>query len=252
MLAARREAIKEEITPILNDLVYQPPCACGGPGQWSRIAFFNMSDPSQQCPSSWNLFTSPVRGCVSSVTTGPLCDSAIFPSNGKLYSRVCGRVNAYQKGSPDGFQPSLIGNPGLEGLYVDGVSLTHGAPGSRQHIWTFVASLYETGTETIPLCPCTSTASWPHQVPSFIGDNYFCETGNRGDSYSFDTIYTDDPLWDGSGCGSGSSCCEFNNPPWFCATLPQPTTDDLELRICRNADSDNEDIIISFVEINVK
>ena len=39
VLAARREAIKEEITPILNDLVYQPPytCACGGPGQWSRI-----------------------------------------------------------------------------------------------------------------------------------------------------------------------------------------------------------------------
>ena len=136
VLAARREAIKEEITPILNDLVSQPPCACGGPGQWSRIAFFNMSDPSQQCPSSWNLFTSPVRGCVSSVTTGPSCDSAIFPSNGKLYSRVCGRVNAYQKGGVNGFHPSIPTSPGLEGVYVDGVSLTHGAPGSRHHIWT--------------------------------------------------------------------------------------------------------------------
>ena len=82
VLAAQREAMKGQIAPILNDLVYQPPCACGGPGQWSRIAFFNMSDPSQQCPSSWNLFTSPVRGCVSSITTRNSCDSAIFPSNG--------------------------------------------------------------------------------------------------------------------------------------------------------------------------
>ena len=250
VLAAHREAMKGQITLILNDLVYLPPCACGGPGQWSRIAFFNMSDPSQQCPSSWNLFTSPVRGCVSSVTTGPSCDSAIFPSNGKLYSRVCGRVNAYHKGSLNGFDPGVSSGSGLEEAYVDGVSLTHGAPGSRQHIWTFVASGYETGSTTANFCPCTSTAPWPYQVPSFIGDNYFCETGVRGSSHSTG-VATDDPLWDGSGCGSGSSCCEFNNPPWFCATL-QPTTDDLELRICRDQTSINEDIIISPVEINVK
>ena len=33
------------------------------------------------------------------------------------------------------------------------------------------------------------------------------------------------------GCSGGSSCCQFNNPPWFCKTLPQ-STDDLEIRIC--------------------
>ena len=254
VLAAQREATKEEIALMLSDqsLVYQPPCACGGPGQWSRIAFFNMSDPSQQCPSSWNLFTSPVRGCVSSVTTGPSCDSAIFPSNGKLYSRVCGRVNAYQKGSPDGFRASIEGNSGLEGVYIDGVSLTHGAPGSRQHIWTFIAARYENGFYTSSVCPCTGTASWPHQIPSFIGDNYFCDTGNRVNSDIAATVYSDDPLWDGSGCGSSSSCCEFNNPPWFCATLPQPTTDDLELRICRDEASSSGDTILSLVDIHVK
>ena len=253
VLAAQREAIKEEITLILDDQTpdYQPPCACGGPGQWSRIAFFNMSDPSQQCPSSWNLFTSPVRGCVSSVSD-PSCDSAIFPSNGKLYSRVCGRVNAYQKGSTNGLDHSFTYSTSLEGMYVDGVSLTHGAPGSRQHIWTFVASAYETGASDNYICPCTSTAPWPREIPSFIGNNYFCETGNRGSGVPNDVIYADDPLWDGSGCGSSSSCCEFNNPPWFCATLPQPTTDDLELRICRDSDSNNEDIIVNLVEINVK
>ena len=189
---------------------------------------------------------------MSSVTTGPSCDSAIFPSNGKLYSRVCGRVNAYHEGSLNGFDPSVSSGLGLDDVYVDGVSLTHGAPGSRQHIWTFVASGYETGTHPNNFCHCTSTALWPHQVPSFIGDNYFCETGVRGSTNPLTVVYADDPLWDGSGCGSSSSCCEFNNPPWFCATLPQPTTDDLELRICRDQESLNEDIIMSLVEINVK
>ena len=38
-----------------------------------------------------------------------------------------------------------------------------------------------------------------------------------------------DPLWDGEGCGPTSICCDFNNPPWFCKTLPQPTSARLKL-----------------------
>ena len=40
------------------------------------------------------------------------------------------------------------------------------------------------------------------------------------------------PLWDGEGCGPINACCQLNNPPWFCTPLPQPTTDDIELRLC--------------------
>ncbi len=38
---------------------------------------------------------------------------------------------------------------------------------------------------------------------------------------------------------------------WFCATLPQMTADDLEIRLCRDSDSNDEDIIISLIEIYV-
>ena len=38
-----------------------------------------------------------------------------------------------------------------------------------------------------------------------------------------------DPLWDGQGCGSNSSCCTFNSPPWFNAQLSPPTNDDIEV-----------------------
>ena len=78
--AAIREQITEQVLSLLNiSSESQPPCACGGPGQWTRIAHLDMSDPSQQCPSNWSLTTMPIRGCHS--PGSPFCGSAIYPSN---------------------------------------------------------------------------------------------------------------------------------------------------------------------------
>ena len=59
-----RNSNKEEIRSILRDTVVPiiGRCPCGGPGQWRRIAHLDMSDPNQQCPSNWQLITTPVRG----------------------------------------------------------------------------------------------------------------------------------------------------------------------------------------------
>ena len=234
-----------------------PPCACGGHGLWTRVAHLDMSDPCQECPANWKPITTPVRACGRS-SSGGSCDSASFPSGGRSYSRVCGRINAYQQGSPSAFEPSIQGrNPGLEGVYIEGVSLTHGAAGSRQHIWTFAAALAETGSAITRhpywTCSCANTnLDWPYTIPSFIGNDYFCDTGNPGPSTSTTTVYADNPMWDGQGCGSTSTCCEQHNPPWFCTALPKPTTDDLEVRICMNEDAaTNEDVLINLIDIYV-
>ena len=56
--------------------------------------------------------------------------------------------------------------------------MTHGAP--RNHIWTFAAGASEGGfTQHIRFnCPC-SNCSHPHNTipPSFVGSNYYCESG---------------------------------------------------------------------------
>jgi dynein heavy chain len=175
--------------------------------------------------------------------------SATFTSGGRSYSHVCGRILAYQINSHDGWLASIVGsNPGLEGAYMDGVSLTHGSPGSRQHIWSFVVAHSESAT-TVAICSCTNTnLNWPFMIPSFVGNNYFCDTGNANPSPS---LNADDPLWDGEGCGPTSTCCEFNNPPWFCTTLPQPTTDDIEVRVIHDHASTDEDTIINLIDINI-
>ena len=223
-------------------------CTCGGSDTWRRVAYLDMSDQSQQCPSGWSQIEDPVRACAGK-STG--CHSAFFSTDQFTYNHVCGRVMAYQQGSPDGFNFWDSSTKTLEGLYMNGVSLTYGAVGSRQHIWSFVAAAYETDNPyyTQPTCECTNTNyNWLHQVPSFIGNNYFCDSGNRGPGVQVKT-YLDDPLWDGKGCGQYSTCCQLNNPPWFCTSLPQPSSDDLELRICM--DEGSEDTYVYLVEIYV-
>ena len=70
-----------------------------------------------------------------------------------------------------------------------------------------------------------------------MGEDYFCDSGSESPTnYFINQLIADDPLWDGQGCGGNSTCCSFNNPPWFCKPLPQPTTDDIELRLCSSPD----------------
>ncbi len=83
-----------------------------------------------------------------------------------------------------------------------------------------------------------------------MGNDYFCDTGSEGQIESI--FYGDDPLWDGAGCGPLNTCCSFNNPPWFYKELPEPTTDDIEMRVCTDQRSTNEDIAIEKIDIYVQ
>ena len=161
-------------------------------------------------------------------------------------------VIAYQVGTTDSFKRRISNPPQtLEDDYVDGVSLTHGHP--RHHLWTFIAGFEEEGTHfSSSTCPCTTNAD-TIPPPQFVGNNYFCESGTRNIRYSSPPrVFSADPLWDGHGCIPSNPCCSFNNPPWFYKQLAQPTTDDLEMRVCRDEAASNEDIAIESVEIYVQ
>ena len=220
---------------------------CNSTGGWMRVAHLNMTDPNQHCSSGFRLITSPKRTCG---TPGRRCVSTTFPLNGVKYSRVCGKIIGYQYGSPDAFGPYYLDRSRtVDDIYVDGVSLTHGQT-PMKHIWTFAATIDETRSGA-SVCPCNKINSpFTGVVPPFIGQDYFCDTGSR---YTVQTQwYYVDPLWDGSGCGPTSNCCGFNNPPWFCKQLPQPTTDDIEMRVCVDAPTSNEDVALETVEIYVQ
>ncbi len=96
-------------------------------------------------------------------------------------------------------------------------------------------------------CPCSSVPG--AQPPSFVGSDYYCESG----LYQWPTsagLYASDTLWDGQRCdGYEGPCCSHPNLPWFCKELSEPTTDDLEVRLCADQDKSNEDAPIELVEL---
>lgn len=179
------------------------------------------------------------------------CSSVHFSTKGIKYSKVCGRIIGYQHGSPNGFYwYDKNRHFTINDIYVDGVILTYtnATNNQRQHIWTFAAALDEMDRQNLNFaCECTNSGSSP-VLPSFVQNNYFCETGSR-ELFQYDRMYLDDPLWDGKGCGDKSSCC--NNNGIFCTELPESTTASIELSICANENLTNEDTPLEFVELYV-
>ena len=223
---------------LLDDYYYYRPCQCGGPG-WRRVAFLNYSDSSQACPKMsrrnyWPPYN--ITGCAGHNL------SVILPVNRTKYSAVCGRILGIGFGIGFTFNlPSDSKMATIEDEYLSGFSLTHGKPGNRSHIWSFVATLWETHTRTRNICSCTNSMSdWPHMTPEYVRQDYFCDTsGVINNGYN-------NLLWDGLACGPKSTCCSFNSPPFFCKSLGYETSEDIEIRMFYY------DIGLHFAEIYVK
>ena len=175
-----------------------------------------MADTAIQCPSNLMLQTvGNSRTCIPK-TMEAACTSVYYPTH-ITYSHVCGMIKADTIGSLDGFKMSSSIRPkpptNVSTNYVDGVSLTHGM-NPRHHIWTM--SLYGYSGD----CSCETNR------PSFVDSDFFCY---------------------------GKDCMMRNTPPWFYKKLPDPpTNDNIEMRVCRDEPSSNEDIAIEAMEFYIR
>ena len=210
-----------------------------------RVADIDMTRPNENCPAGFRKVTASGKTMCGGQGAG--CISTTFSSHGIEYSRVCGRINGYQYYTPDAFYNYITNGESIDSAFVDGIVLTHGSP--RQHIWTFATGYNQYRTDDLG-CPCNSD-SYSYSLPPYVGNDYFCDSGHRYNTQPPQTYMTNNPLWDGAGCVSGS-CCTFNSPPWFCKTLPHHTTDDTELRLCVNEGLDNEDLAFELVELYIQ
>ena len=66
-----------------------------------------------------------------------------------------------------------------------------------------------------------------------------------------DQWYPDDPLRDGDGCPTGNTCCDHPSLPWFNRMIDEPSTADIELRLCRDEAATNEDLSVELFELYV-
>ena len=220
---------------------------CEEEGGWTRVAYLNMTEPGTTCPSGLTQ-TGYINinhdVCGQSNPSSAGCDSTFFSTYSLTYTKVCGHVRGYQYVSPNAFN---ISTSDIDSYYVDGVSITYGS-NPRQHIWTYAGGLTETYLDSYN-CPCNNGSS--ASAPSFVGNDYYCESGTN--IFWSDILYPDDPLWDGQNCnGPESTCCTNPNMPWFLKILNETTTDNIELRVCSDQGSPNEDTPLDIIEIYVK
>ena len=221
-----------------------------GPGLWQRVTYLNMSDPSSQCPSVWKEYSANgVRACGRPASASALSCYSMNYSSSTIFNRVCGQVIGYQVGFAGVFDDQQLP---IDTGYVDGVSITYGVP--RIHVWTYAAGASDTlinGSERYS-CPCLVWGtSFSQQVPpSFVGNDYYCESGNPNRSAELTNVlrYTDDPLWDGQSC-EGRCCSDGRAPPWFSVQLAQSTTSNIEVRICGTISASSAETPIEILEI---
>ena len=232
---------------------------CGGEGGWMRVAHLNMTQAGAICPqgltqkdfSGLTLCGRNTSEYVVTTTQGGGCQGTVFSTSGFNYSRVCGQLLGYQFGTPDAFLPyHADNNKTINDGYVDGVSITYGSA-PRKHIWTNANGRDLQDSKS--MCPCNNDSNL--QVPPYVGTDYYCETGANvytccDNRYHF---YPNDTLWDGKLCvAQEATCCTPHpNLPWFLKTLNDPTTEDIELRVCEDEMITNEDTLLQVIELFV-
>ena len=174
------------------------------------------------------------------------CHSTTFSVQQIGFNKLCGKIRGYQKGSPDAFNVGSS-SPSLDNGYVEGISITIGNP--RKHVWTYAVGLHDNTNYAASNCPCARNPGTA--PPSFVGEYYYCESGNTG-PHDINQYYTEDPLWDGAGCSVNNNCCTNANHPWFFRQLFTNTRDDIEARLCTTNTFTNEAILVEQIQLYVQ
>ena len=222
---------------------------CGGQGGWMRVAHVNMSQSGASCPEG--LVPKTLSGLELCGQSGSGCQGTVFSTLGLGYSRVCGQLRGYQHSTPDAFRAYNINNNlKIDETYVDGVSITYESSVTK-HIWTYangISLLFDPAPVSVCSCGNGSTV----QVPPYVGNDYYCETGYNELGRPPFSFFPDDLLWDGHQCvGTEAPCCTHPNMPWFIKTLDETTTEDIKLRVCNDQGIADEQTLLQLISIYV-
>ena len=224
---------------------------CGGhKGGWTTIAIFDTSK-GDSCPSGWTRITTPgasPKFVCRSPKDASGCYSTIFNTHNITFNKICGQVKGYQKGRTIAFHSTEVGAKSINDHYATGVSITLGNP--RKHVWTYAAGSSDDYNYPNYNCPCAATPG--PDPPAFLGNHYYCESGNQGTSSS-SIYYTLDTLWDGNGCyHANNNCCANPDMPWFFRQFSRPMRNYLEARICRYSTFSYEESLVESIELYIQ
>jgi hypothetical protein len=207
-------------------------------GGWTLLFRLNDGDP---CPAGW---VSAPRGC-RRPDAGGANQSTARVALPHAIGEFRGSVRALGFGVSDAFDVS--GATGsIDDNYVDGLSITQGAP--RRHLFTYAHGATDPFTEQPSSCPCAGG----HLPPAFVGASFRCEAPRRAADpndlssrfYDFDDILFDGATIDDAVCVDAPE-----SEPAFYVTSTVASADDVELRLLSDQATSNEDTAIVQLEL---
>ena len=219
---------------------------CGTVGGWTRLGYFHAH---RRCPNGQfrRITKRGLRLCrINSNRAG--CATASYSSHGIKYSTICGYAKGYQKGQVRAFvkRGSIYSN------YVDGVSFQRFdvSTKKRKHVWSYACGWSEKARNVFA-CPCNKGARKGVKPPSFVGNNYYCESGTskRPTRAGF---YRRDPLWDGQRFNNHERPCRKDMMPYFKRTYGSAITDYIIVKLCRTYPQRFRDVYLQRYGIFVK
>ena len=175
-----------EMFALLALVAAQQP-SCESPS-WHTV--FDL-DPSVECPGDWVqtlpspgvLHEPPVPVC-SRGKSATLAQVSAILAEGWTYSEIRGELVGHVMGGIDAFRyESWRGENTIDDAYVDGIAIARWGARERIHVATYGVGLSypARGYSYYPVgnCPCHGGGELP---PDWLGENYFCDSGNRGGS----------------------------------------------------------------------
>ena len=120
-----------------------------------RVAYTQINE-TVECPRGFIKDQNNENVCIPNEAK-PGCTSIEYPIN-MMYSKICGAVQGQGFKTVDGFGLDDTPHQGINGSYLDGISITRGNT-SRKHVWSFPITTH---------CHCNSS------VPDFVGADYSC------------------------------------------------------------------------------
>lgn len=196
-------------------------------GGWTELMGLDFS--ADACPGDWQPLTldvGPVCARVAS-NASEFIRTASIDTCGISHEAVRGNAVMYQNGSTDAFGD--FPSTSIDEAYGDLVSVTSGDP--RNHVFSWVFGFKAGGTDDSN-CPAIGGAT----PPTWVGSDYLCATGNPSASTN-QRIWYPTPLF-------GSD--------WFQTALASSTTADLEVRLIGTSDSNDEDMGVEAIRIQVR
>ena len=208
---------------------------CGGSG-WKLAAYHDFRDPDTPCQFPWQQRMYSERPYTCGRSDDFDCVAILLLDTLNLeYSKVCGRIKAYQFGTAHGPQLS----------YIE-------VKNSDTVLWRFIAGITQSQADTSltsQRCPCDGGDPFPNE-------HYFCESlieeDNPGTKYD-NHFFHNEVLWDKAGCSSSGDCCSRFDSPYFIRHLPDIMNTSIHVEICNNvlmAVKDN--FAVELIELYVK